>query len=155
MQVREVMTAELRSCHPEEPLLEVAARLAESGGGSFVVVSSDEKSEPVGMLTLRDLTRAIARETAPFEELEVSNVMSRIVHACRADDKLWEACELMQLHGVRHLPVLDADGRVAGMLSVTDLARATVAEQPSASEVLSPYAVCRILLTANEDRTSS
>jgi CBS-domain-containing membrane protein len=77
--------------------------------------------------------------------------MSRAVHACRIDEKLWEVSERMEVHGVRHLPVLDEDGCVGGMISVTDLARAAVAEQASSCEVLSPYAVCRILVAAAED----
>ena len=150
MQVREAMTAEVRTCRAEEPLLQAIGRLAASGGSSFVVVASDEKPEPVGMLTLRDVVGALCRESEPFEELAVSNVMSRALHGCRLDDRLWEVAELMETHAVRHLPVLDPDGHVAGMISLTDLARVATSDEPGACEALSPLAVCRLLLSAHE-----
>jgi CBS domain-containing protein len=152
MQVSDAMNSDVRVCYPDEPLLEAAARLVTSGGDSFVVVRSPEKPDLVGMLTLRDIANALGVDTAPFEALAVSNVMSRAVHACRVEDKVWEVAEAMQTHGVRHLPVLDDRGRVEGMISLTDLANVAVADGPGAIGVLTPKAICEVLVAAARKR---
>ena len=152
MQVSDAMSTEVRSCHPDEPLLEVAARLCASGGDCFVVVESAKAPALVGILTLRDVARALSDDASPFEALEVENVMSRAVHACRADEPLWEAAEAMRAHGIRHLPVLGDDRHVVGVVSLTDLARAAVSSPRGGAVVLSPTAVCEILIAADERR---
>jgi len=152
MQVHDAMNADVRHCYPDEPLLDAAARLAASGGDSFVVVTSPEKPTLAGMLTLRDVTAALTDASGPFEALEVANVMTRAVHTCRADEPLWEAAEVMRMHGIRHLPVLGAQGHVVGVVSLTDLARAAITDSPGGTVVLSPTAVCEVLVAAADQR---
>ena len=82
------------------------ARLRRAGGGRV--------GRPVGILTEQDIARRVAFRLPP--DAPLSAAMTAPVIACAADDGLWRAVALMRAHRLRHLPVLGADGRCAGML---------------------------------------
>lgn len=62
-----------------------------------------------------------------LSEIRVSSAMSRNLWACRPDDDLSQAESVMRARKVRRLPVVDAEGRLLGILSLSDLARASMA----------------------------
>jgi CBS-domain-containing membrane protein len=55
--------------------------------------------------------------------------MSRRLWSCRPKDDLKEAEKVMRVHQVRRLPVVDAEGRLVGLLSISDLARVAVSSK--------------------------
>jgi len=86
--------------------------------GSIVV---EQGGEPVGIVTDRDLvTRVLADEINPAS-VTVASVMSRFPVFLSEQRDLGEALRLMSEMSVRRLPVVDANGRLLGMLSLDDV----------------------------------
>ena len=76
----------------------------------------------VGMLTDRDITiRAVARGLDP-RTTKVRDVMSKGIHYCLVDDAVEDAAREMKRHRIRRLVVLQRDKKLAGIVSIGDLA---------------------------------
>lgn len=91
-----------------------AALAAMAAAGASCVLAVDAEGRPVGILTERDVARRVAFRLPP--EAPLSAAMSAPVIACGAAEGLWRAVATLRAHGLRHLPVLDAAGRPAGLL---------------------------------------
>lgn len=105
----------------------VAARLMRANNISALVVKDVVRSEgntAVGMFTERDVVRAIAEHGAAGVNVKVSQLISvqRLV-ACSANDTLDQVRHLMNIHHIRHLPVID-NFALAGVISMRDIASA-------------------------------
>ena len=101
---------------------EAARLMREEHVGSLVVVSDKEKKKlVVGMLTDRDIALAVVATGHASEMLVVAEIMSKNLVTTRAEDSMHAALGLMRHHGVRRLPVTDADGVLIGIVALDDL----------------------------------
>jgi CBS domain-containing protein len=119
MKVRDIMVESPKCC---EPGLDCAAaiELLWSGGcGALPVVNAEKKV--VGMVTDRDICVALGTRDLRPSELQVKELMTSDVATCRADDDIHDALETMRSRKIRRLPVVDGEGRLEGMLCVTDM----------------------------------
>jgi CBS domain-containing protein len=118
---------------------DVFATVAEAAGimrrqqvGCLVVTRDEEgQSLPVGIVTDRDLvTRGIGMHFDPVTTT-IECVMSTPLLTCKPDAAIDEVVGTMQAHGIRRLPLLDASGALAGIVSTDDVlvALATLAER--------------------------
>lgn len=118
MKVRDVMTAGVVTARPEDTIQAVARRMSEVDTGVIPVAEGDRV---VGLITDRDIVLRIVAEsgdvTAP-----VSSVMTTGVETVQADDSLKVAAKKMSQLQIRRLVVLGDDGRLAGILSLGDVA---------------------------------
>ena len=119
MEVREIMSRKPICCKATDHLADVAWKMYEGDCGVLPVLG--EKGEVVGMITDRDVAIATMTRNKPPSEIFVAEVMSGNVHACGPGDKLESALETMAAERVRRLPVLDAERRVVGVLSMNDV----------------------------------
>jgi len=76
-----------------------------------------------GMLTDRDICMAAFFQGVPITGIKVSAVMSRQLFGCTSDDDLSAVETIMRQKKVRRLPVLNQDGRLVGLVSLSDIAR--------------------------------
>jgi CBS domain-containing protein len=104
------------SIGPERSLREAARLMVEHEIGSAVILEGETL---VGILTERDLLRAMATDT-DLDGATVEKAMTRDVVTVGSDWEVYEAAAEMAGHGIRHLVVCD-DGRVRGVLSVRDV----------------------------------
>jgi CBS domain-containing protein len=109
----DVMSRRFVSVAPEDTLGEVAERLAEADFGSALVV---EFGRLTGILTSRDVTRAIASRVHP-SEARVREWMSDSPVTAEPDLAVDVAARLMVVGGFHHLPVTE-DGRPVGVLGL-------------------------------------
>jgi CBS domain-containing protein len=101
--------------------LAVAARLlAEHRIGALVIVGADRRI--VGILSERDIVRALAARGAAALDAPVSEVMTRKVVTCRESETVAGIMELMTAGKFRHLPVVD-QGRLIGIVSIGDVVK--------------------------------
>jgi len=105
----------------------VAAQLMRASNISALVVKDVVRTEgntAVGMFTERDVVRAVADHGPAGVNLKVSQLVSvqRLV-ACSSGDTLEHVRHLMNVHHVRHLPVID-NFALAGVISMRDVSRA-------------------------------
>ncbi|HYX69483.1 MAG TPA: CBS domain-containing protein [Terriglobales bacterium] len=122
MQISEVMTRELVSCMPVCSAQGAAEMMRQHDIGILPVVFNRFSRKLLGVVTDRDLCLAVVASGHPAE-VEVQECMTADVVTCAPHDDVQVAIHLMQEHQVRRLPVVDAEGRLAGMLSLADLVR--------------------------------
>lgn len=90
-------------------------------GDVVVVEERSGKYFPVGILTDRDLVvKVLANEVAPANLL-VGDVMSFDLISAREDESLLEASKRMRDKGIRRMPIVSADGSLAGIMTMDDL----------------------------------
>ncbi len=121
--VRDVMKKPVIVIGTNNTIREAAKKMTEKGVGSLVVIDNNE--EVVGIVTERDLARAIA-EGVDLES-PITEIMSDEVYTVAPETSVLKAIEMMRLHNIRHLPVVE-DDKLIGMVSLRDLAYAAVAE---------------------------
>lgn len=151
MPVKEAMSAPAKYVHPETSLSEAAARLAEDKIGCLPVV---EQGVLKGIVTTTDfLTHQVRTtlEAPPAEHLSARDIMTVDPLTGAADDLVVDAVARMATANVRHLPVIDGERRVVGILSDRDIQPAAVSD-PRLMESLRVAAVMsRDVLTLEED----
>ena len=120
----------------DSTLTDVARVLAEYGVGALVV--SDDGEQINGIVSERDLARAVARDGASALELPVTQAMTSEVSTCSPGDTVDMLMEVMTRQRIRHLPVT-VDGRLTGIISIGDVVKYRVAELQTESAALQEY----------------
>ena len=116
--VRQLMTAPVLTVEPESSVEEVADAMLEQGIRSIVAV--DEECQPVGILTSTDFVRIVAEGT-PKDTTTVGDHMTTDIVTTAPDVPIPQVADEMVERGVSHLPVVDGDGEVVGIITATDL----------------------------------
>lgn len=119
MLVRDAMTAKAEWITPDLQIREVAARLCAQDIGCLPVGENDRL---VGMITDRDLVRRGLATGADPSATTAREVMSRRIVYCFDDESVESATRLMEKRQVHHLPVLNREKRMVGVLSMGDVA---------------------------------
>lgn len=101
---------------PTATIREIAVQMTANDIGLVVIAG---EGRLLGVVSERDLVRALAEESDPDDE-RASDIMSVDVLSTEASATIDEAAELMVDGGVRHLPVVE-DGRVIGVVSMRDV----------------------------------
>ena len=131
MQVRDVMTHDVRLVRPSETIQQAARVMAEIDAGLLPVTDDDRL---IGMITDRDIAvRAVAEGLGP--DTPVSKVMTADVKYCFDDGDIDDVAENMGDIQVRRLPVVNRDKRLVGIVSLGDIACAQ--ESPAVGHALS------------------
>lgn len=118
MKVGECMTRDVRLARPDETLREAARAMADLDAGILPVSENDRL---VGMITDRDIAvRGVGEGKGP--DAKVREVMTHDVRYCFEDDDADDVLENMGEQQVRRMPVLNADKRLVGIISIGDLA---------------------------------
>lgn len=131
MKVEELMITNVGSCHPEDQASAAARIMWERDCGAVPVV--DDASRVVGMVTDRDLCMASCLEGKPLHDIAVRRAMSDKLWSCQPQDDISDAEKTMRTHRVRRVPVTDDDGKLRGILSLSDLSREALTEARSKS----------------------
>lgn len=122
---RDIMTADVTTASPSTSISKAAALMRDGDMGSIPVV---EAGKLVGIVTDRDIVvRALADGRGP--EAAVAEAMTREVFSVRPDDFAFQAIRLMGEKQVRRIPVVEADGTLAGIISLADIALETEDER--------------------------
>ncbi len=122
MKVEELMVREVMTCSPDDMLNRAAQIMWENDCGCVPVV--DSAARVLGMLTDRDICMASYTRGLTLNQIPASAAVSSKVFACGPGDDLLDAQKVIRKHQVRRLPVIDSEGKLVGLLSLTDLARA-------------------------------
>jgi CBS domain-containing protein len=116
--VADLMSEPVLTVDRDDDAGEVAQAMVESEVHSVVVI--DEACHPVGILTSTDYLRMTAESVNPHTEA-VESVMTTGIVTTTADEPVEAAAARMAEHGLGHLPVVDSEDVVTGILSATDL----------------------------------
>ena len=118
--IRNVMTPNPTTVEPSSPVIEAARIMRDEDVGPVPVV---EGGRLVGMITDRDTTIRVVAEGKDPQATTVGEVMSRDLVTVDPQESLDEALRLMAEHQVRRVPVVEEDGRLAGIVAQADVAQ--------------------------------
>ena len=118
MKVSEAMTAQVVTATPQTTVAEVARQMAQIESGAVPVMAD---GKVVGIVTDRDIVIRVVAKGGSLDA-PVSEMMSQDVQTCGADDNLADATAKMGANQIRRLVVTDDAGRLAGILSLGDVA---------------------------------
>ena len=138
MTVRSILNAkghQVVSVEPDTTLSAAVKVLSERHIGSVLVMSGTRID---GILSERDVVRAIDEHGAGALEEPVSAAMTRKVVSCRLSDTVAHLMEVMTAERFRHLPVVESD-RLVGLVSIGDVVKLRVQEYEAEQEALRDY----------------
>ena len=119
MSVEKLMQRPVSTVDRSTSLVDAARQLMQDSVGALVVIDVST-SKPVGIITDRDLVVLVAKGLDP-KQTNVDWFSQPPLETVRIDDAIEVATEKMRESGVRRLPVLDAEGRLAGIVSLDDV----------------------------------
>ena len=128
---RSVITVE-----PTQSLKDVTATLAKNRIGAVVVV--DKAGAIGGIVSERDVVRALAAEGAAALSRTVQDIMTQKVFTCTPRDSEAYLMGLMTDNRIRHLPVIE-DGKLAGMISIGDVVKFRIESIEQEAEQMKSY----------------
>lgn len=119
-----------------ETLEAVTGVLEEHGIGAVVVSDADMQIE--GIVSERDIVRAVARHGAEALQKPVSAFMTRDVVTCGEDEGIATLMQRMTQGKFRHLPVA-RDGKLVGIISIGDVVKRRIAEAELEAQAMREY----------------
>ncbi|MBA8880269.1 CBS domain-containing protein [Phyllobacterium myrsinacearum] len=124
------------SAAPETTLADAVAALAKHKIGAIVIV--DDKRAIKGILSERDVVRAIAADGADALWRPISEIMTIKVNVCSEKHTVNQVMEIMTRGRFRHLPV-EKDGRLYGIVSIGDVVKLRIEEVERESQEIRSY----------------
>jgi CBS domain-containing protein len=121
----------------DHSLLDAAALLRDHGVGALVVSADGRHID--GIVSERDLVRAIAAHGSGGLGRDIASVMTHEVITCTAADAIDEVMSVMTERRVRHMPVIDGDGLLAGIVSIGDIVKVRVNLLERENQTLNDY----------------
>lgn len=120
---------------PETSVAGLLTELSVHNIGAMVVVSPDGL---VGIVSERDVVRAMHRRGAELLTMPVSEIMTTLVATCSPNDSVDSLTRLMTENRVRHVPVMES-GRLVGIVSIGDVVKTRMEELEAQQEHLEAY----------------
>ena len=139
MTVSTILAAKGRDVTTTEPgatMKSAIALLAEKRIGAVIVLGADHRI--VGVLSERDIVRALAERGAAALDEPVSRSMTRKVSTCTESDTVASLRERMTEGKFRHMPVVD-QGRLVGIVSIGDVVKHHLQEMERESAAMRDY----------------
>ncbi|EIM30566.1 CBS domain-containing protein [Microvirga lotononidis] len=128
---RDVATIE-----PSRSLSEAARVLAERRIGALLIV--DGHRPVVGIISERDIVRAVAAQGAKALDEPVSRFMTEKVVTCTGETSINDIMELMTQQKFRHIPVVEG-GRLSGIISIGDVVKLRLEEVEAETQAIKEY----------------
>ena len=128
---------EVRTIRPSASLEDALQRLRRERIGSLVV--SETGTDLVGILSDRDILYAIADHGADVLGESVGSTMTGKVFTCSRGDRVSAIMALMTERRIRHVPVVEEDGRLCGMISIGDVVKQRLDEIEGEADALREY----------------
>lgn len=125
------------TAHPDTTVTEAAGIL--TGKKIGLILVTDEDDGIVGILSERDIVHATARHDGSVKGLAIRDIMTKSVLTCSPDDTLGDIMAMMTHRRVRHLPVLDDGGKLAGLISIGDVMKYRLEEIEHEEESMRQY----------------
>jgi len=138
MQVKEILRVKgnrLLSIEPSGRAVDAVYTMAEQNLGSLVVV---DQGRMVGMLTFHEVLQTIAKRAGALGDTKVKDVMVRDPVTASPEMEVNDLRRTMLDTGARYLPVMQ-EGKLLGVISFRDVAKAVLEEQDFENKMLKGY----------------
>ena len=121
MSIGEICNRDVVFTEKTSTVQEAAQLMRQHHVGSLVVVEEGaDPRKPVGLVTDRDLVVELVAENVPVDQVSIGDVMSNTVESAREDEGVWDVLRRMREKGVRRMPIVDAHGALAGIVTMDD-----------------------------------
>lgn len=127
---------EIISVNEDQTILQALETLAEHHIGAVLVLNA--KGGIAGILSERDVVRALPKAKGMLRAQKVSTIMTAKVITCQAKDSVEDVMEIMTRHKIRHLPVKDGR-KLVGVISIGDVVKARISDAEHEAEALKQY----------------
>ena len=144
MKVREILGekgAEVATIRPDSSVSTAANLLKLKGIGALVV--SEDGSRVDGILSERDIVRALVDHGRDLLDVSVSELMTKSVRTGHLGSDVTEVMGEMTRSRIRHLPIVE-DGELRGIISIGDVVKNRLDELETETNVLRDYIVGRV-----------
>lgn len=121
---------------PDASIMDAVALLSEKNIGAVVVSADGGKVD--GILSERDLVRAMGKHRVALFDLKVQDLMTRNVFTCTSTDGTMSILARMTERRIRHLPVVD-DGKLTGVISIGDVVKIRLDDLVAETEAMRDY----------------
>lgn len=135
-QFLEGKTRPLVSVAPTDTVLRCLEVMAQQDVGALLVLDGDRLA---GVFSERDYARRVVLKGKASGTTPVSDVMTRMVHHVTPENSIEECMAIMTEKHVRHLPVLDRERKVTGIVSIGDVVKETIEQQKFIINQLESY----------------
>ncbi|MGE5177146.1 MAG: CBS domain-containing protein [Hyphomicrobiales bacterium] len=150
MNVRDLMSWEVRACHADSDLGTAAMIMWDQDCGIVPIV--DKGNRLIGVVTDRDVSIATATKNRAPSTIKIREILGKPPRTCRPDDEVRAAMETMAEARVRRLPVVDKSGELCGILSLNDIIRHTRTNGLRGAPDIGPLDVLRVLQAISRHR---
>lgn len=116
-EIKSIVREQVVSAPSDTPLTDLAQLMEEESVGSVVIVEGDR---PQGIVTDRDITLEVVAHGQDPTSMTATDVMSENPETVEMDSGIFEVLRTMKEASVRRIPAVDADGRLAGIVSFDD-----------------------------------
>lgn len=124
---------------PSASISEAATLLSTNKIGALAVVGDD--GAIVGMLSERDIVRGVSVQGEVCLKHLVRDLMTKTVQTCHEEDTLDSLAQVMTEKRIRHLPVIGADNKLVGMVTIGDVVKSRLEEASMEVDNLRNYVV--------------
>jgi len=128
---------EVRTIAPGASLEDALQRLRQERIGALVV--SSDGARIAGIISDRGVMDALATHGTAVLGASVGSVMTRDVFTCSRDDRVSGIMALMTKRRIRHVPVVEGDGRLCGIVSIGDVVKQRLDEIQGEADALREY----------------
>lgn len=147
------MTQNVYCCRADESLECAVRAMWDHDVGTVAVI--DDGGRPIAMVTDRDACMAAYINGKPLSELRVADAMSKSLAVARTTDSVSDAEQAMKEYQVRRIPVVDGNGRLAGIISQNDLLREAARERESPNKEITALEVTATLAVVGRPRVGA
>lgn len=134
MSVGRICTRTVDIAEPKETAWQAAERMHQRSVGALVVV--DSGSLPVGIVTDRDITIHVVAQSMDPHKILVRDIMTAEPVIVREETPIEDALSMMRSKHVRRLPVVDDQGKLAGLVTLDDVTMLLAEEMFKIGELL-------------------
>ena len=139
MKIRDIIKAKgptVYSIDPDSFVSDAIEMLVRHGIGSLLVV---EDSVPLGIFTERDTLRVCHTDAHRLGEIPVRDIMSTELIVGRLDDDVEDVMSVMTEKRIRHIPIVEKHGAIAGLVSIGDIVKSQLHEHATTVRYLKDY----------------
>jgi diguanylate cyclase (GGDEF)-like protein len=120
--IKKLMTENVKCLGPEAPLLEAVKQMVDKSFSCLIVAHNNI---PIGIITERDLVSVLQSKNHSLElSRPVSNFMTSPITLVKQNESLYDALVMSRSERVRHLPVVDNNEQLVGLVTQSDLVNA-------------------------------
>lgn len=137
MLLREIGSPDVACCGPDTHVLTAARLMRQKHVGDLVVVADpDGDQTPMGIVTDRDIVLEVLGKELDPRKVAVRDIMRMPVVVAGDSEDAWQVLDRMRVHGVRRVPLIGANHKLVGIVTLDDLVRGLATDANALADII-------------------